>query len=82
MKRLAFLDACKNQNLVYIHSKNDSDWLFYNNKFLRWEFITVYNVDLNTKFTHFDLKMNFDDLLNLQNKKILLAGKESIRNPA
>ena len=56
----------------------------YTNPWLKWELIPLndHDIDLNTKFTNFDLKMNFDDLMNLQNKKILLAGKETIRNPS
>ena len=54
----------------------------YTNPWLKWEFIPAYDIDLNTKFTNFDFKMNFDDLMNLQNKKILLAGKETIINPS
>ena len=64
------------------YSRNDHNENPYDNKYLLWEFIPVYDIDLNTKFTNFDLKMNFDDLMNLQNKKILLAGKETIRNPS
>ena len=56
----------------------------YTNPWLKWEFIPLndLDIDLNTKFTNFNLKMYFDDLMNLQNKKILLAGKETIRNPS
>jgi len=47
--------------------KNPVDANPYTNPWLKWEFIPLndLDIDLNTKFTNFDLKMNFDDLMNL-----------------
>jgi hypothetical protein len=64
----------------YIQWRSGWERDLFKNSYIRWEFIRTYVVDLKINFNNFNFKMNLEDLLSKAEKKVLVVGKETVKN--